>query len=127
MRTHQQVVAALTVALLAVVLVVALDDQVRLIHAGTLERHVQVTAHALGRHVLRRKASTVIGQVVLHIGHGLDTYRLPLGADTAFATGDLQFLFRRFRLAEDTKGNVLEAHGGLPGRRAPICLGKSAD
>ena len=122
-RTHQQVVAAFAVALLAVVLVIALDDQVRLVHTGTFKRHVQITAHAFGRHVLRCKTGAVICQVILHISHGLDAHRLPLGTDTSLATGDLQLLFRRLGLGQDAKGNVLDAHVSLPCPRSPGCMG----
>ena len=108
-RAHQQVVTAFAVANLAVVLVVVLDHQVRLVHVATFKGNVQVLAHPLGRHVLRAIARGLVREVVLHVGQRLDAHALALRSRSAFAPCNAQAL-HGFAGTVDVDGDVLQAH-----------------
>ena len=108
-RAHQQVVTALAVANLAVVLVVVLDHQIGLLHITTLERDVQVLAHALGRDVLRAIPRRLVREVVLHVTQRLDAHALATGSNAPFAPGNLHGLHRLAGVV-DLQDDVLQAH-----------------
>ena len=108
-RAHQQVVTAFAVANLAVVLVVVLDHQIGLLHITTLERDVQVLAHALGRDVLRAVPRRLVREVVLHVAQRLDAHALATGSNAPFAPGNLHGLHRLAGVV-DLQDDVLQAH-----------------
>ena len=108
-RANQQVAAALSIADLAVVLVVTLDHQIRIFHIAAFKGDEQILADALGRDVLRAKTGGLIGEVVVHIGLSQDAYRLALGTRTAFATDDLLRLDGFIR-SVDAQSDVLDTH-----------------
>ena len=111
-RTHQHVVHAAVVTDLAVVLVVVLDHQIRLIHIAAFKRNVQVLAHPLRRDVLGAEARRLIREVIVHIGLRLDMHCLALGTHSALAPVDLAGQ-DGFSCVVDAEGDVLETHDVL--------------